>query len=117
MDILNGIAVYSSPDLKMFDDLFVSSEMTYYTIPFDQENYVKYVEMMYKYANYFKDFTDDFKNSVEQIANAIYPIGMSHTSGGGIINKYKKSSGLNLFKKPKITEVKSTSSGFEKVVE
>ena len=117
MDILNGIAVYSSPDLKMFDDLFVSSEMTYYTIPFDQENYVKYVEMMYKYSNTFKSFTDEFKTSIEQIANIIYPIGVSQSSGGSLINKYKKNSGLNLFKKPKITEVKSTSSGFEKVVE
>lgn len=117
MDILNGIAVYSSPDLKMFDDLFVSSEMTYYTIPFDQENYVKYVEMMYKYSNTFKSFTDEFKTSIEQIANIIYPIGVTQSSGSSLINKYKKNSGLNLFKKPKITEVKSTSSGFEKVVE
>lgn len=118
MDILNGIAVYSSPDLKMFDDLFVSSEMTYYTIPFEQENYVKYVEMMYKYSNTFKSFTDEFKASIEQIANVIYPLGVTHTSSANsIINKYKKNSGLNLFKKPKITEVKSASSGFEKVVE
>ncbi len=118
MDILNGIAVYSSPDLKMFDDLFVSSEMTYYTIPFDQENYVKYVEMMYKYTNTFKSFTDEFKESIDYIANAIYPLGVTKSSGGSsIVNKYKKNGGLNLFKKPKITEVKTTSSGFEKVVE
>ena len=118
MDILNGIAVYSSPDLKMFDDLFVSSEMTYYTIPFDQENYVKYVEMMYKYTNTFKSFTDEFKESIDYIANAIYPLGVTKSSGGNsIVNKYKKNGGLNLFKKPKITEVKTTSSGFEKVVE
>lgn len=118
MDILNGIAVYSSPDLKMFDDLFVSSEMTYYTIPFDQENYVKYVEMMYKYTNTFKSFTDEFKESIDYIANAIYPLGVTKSSGASsIVNKYKKNGGLNLFKKPKITEVKTTSSGFEKVVE
>ena len=80
MDILNGIAVYSSPDLKMFDDLFVSSEMTYYTIPFDQENYVKYVEMMYKYTNTFKSFTDEFKESIDYIANAIYPLGVTKSS-------------------------------------
>ncbi len=118
MDILNGIAVYSSPDLKMFDDLFVSSEMTYYTIPFDQENYIKYVEMMYKYTNTFKSFTDEFKESIDYIANAIYPLGVTKSSSGSsIVNKYKKNGGLNLFKKPKITEVKTTSSGFEKVVE
>ncbi|MBR6689587.1 MAG: hypothetical protein IKL68_06195 [Clostridia bacterium] len=118
MDILNGIAVYSSPDLKMFDNLFVSSEMTYYTIPFEQENYVRYVEMMYKYTNTFKSFTDEFKASIEQIANVIYPLGVTKTSSGSsIVNKYKKNGGLNLFKKPKITEVKTASSGFEKVVE
>ena len=44
---------------QCFDDLFVSSEMTYYTIPFNQENYVKYVEMMYKYTNTFSTFTKE----------------------------------------------------------
>jgi hypothetical protein len=72
---------------------------------------------MYKYSNTFKSFTDEFKTSIEQIANIIYPIGVTQSSGSSLINKYKKNSGLNLFKKPKITEVKSTSSGFEKVVE
>lgn len=119
MDILDGIATYTSPDLKMVDDLFTSSEMTYYIIPFEQENYAKYVEMMYKYTNTFKTFTEDFRDSINHIANIIYPIGVKTeiTSGDG--NKYTKKAknGLGLFKKPKITEVKTTTSGFEKVVE
>lgn len=118
MDILDGIATYTSPDLKMFDDLFVSSEMTYYILPFEQENYTKYVEMMYKYTNTFKTFTDNFKTSIEQIANVIYPIGIKNDDTR---NKYKSKSkeknGFGIFKKPKIAEVKNTSSGYEKVVE
>lgn len=117
-DILDGIATYTSPDLKMFDDLFTSSEMTYHILPFDQENYVKYVEMMYKYSNSFNQFTRDFKENLEQIVNAIYPIGITKYSGGNTYNKSKpKSRVFGIFKKAKMAEMKSQNAGFEKVIE
>lgn len=117
-DILDGIATYSSPDLKMFDDLFTASEMTYYILPFDQENYTKYIEMMYKYSNTFTTFTPAFRENLDHIVNAIYPIGITKYTGGNTYNKSKpKFSGVGVFKKAKMAEMKTTNSGFEKVVE
>ena len=117
-DILDGIATYTSPDLKMFDPLFTSSEMTYYILPFDQENYVKYVEMMYKYSNAFNQFTREFKENLDQIVNAIYPIGITKYTGGNTYNKSKpKSRVFGVFKKARMAEMKSSNSGYEKVVE
>ena len=74
-DILDGIATYTSYDLKMYDELFNSNAMTYFILPFDEENYKKYVEMVYKYSNKFSSFTDDFKVSLNKIINSIYPVG------------------------------------------
>ncbi len=73
-DILDGIATYTSYDLKMYDELFNSSSIPYYILPFDIDNYRKYVEMVYKYSNKFATFSDDFKQNLEKIINSIYPV-------------------------------------------
>ena len=73
-DILDGIATYTSFDLKMYDELFNSSTIPYYILPFDIENYRKYVEMVYKYSNKFATFSEDFKENLEGIINSIYPV-------------------------------------------
>ena len=116
-DILDGIATYTSPDLKMFDDLFTASEMTYHILPFDQENYTKYVEMMYKYSNTFGSFTKEFKESLDQIVNAIYPIGITKYTENTYNKSKNKSKGFGVFKKAKMAEMNTSNSGFEKVIE
>lgn len=78
-DILDGIATYTSYDLKMYDELFNSASIPYYILPFDIENYRKYIEMVFKYSNKFATFSDDFKVNLEKIINSIYPV-------SGIVN-------------------------------
>ncbi|MEG0872392.1 MAG: hypothetical protein RSE00_00285 [Clostridia bacterium] len=73
-DILDGIATYSSYDLKMFDELFNSATIPYFILPFDVENYKKYIDMIFKYQNKFAYFSDDFKEGLANIINAIYPM-------------------------------------------
>ena len=73
-DILDGIATYTSFDLKMYDELFNSATIPYYVLPFDVENYKKYIEMVYKYSNKFATFSEDFKQNLEGIINSIYPV-------------------------------------------
>ena len=115
-DIVDGIATYTSPDLRMYDELFPASEMQFFILPFDQENYAKYVEMMYKYTNTLSTFTKDFRDHLEIIANSIYPIGTSKGAKGETYRKSKASAFKNLFKAEKITMIDKESSGFEKVV-
>lgn len=74
-DILDGIATYTSYDLKMFDELFNSNSIPYFILPFDSENYKKYVEMIFRYQNKFNSFTQDFREALGKIINSIYPIG------------------------------------------
>lgn len=93
-DILDGIATYTSYDLKMYDELFNSSNVSYYILPFDIDNYRKYVEMVYKYSNKFSTFTEDFRINLESIINSIYPVSgrvgtttRSSSKRGGLFKK------------------------------
>lgn len=85
-DILDGIATYTSYDLKMYDELFNSASIPYYILPFDIDNYRKYVEMVYKYSNKFATFSEDFRQNLEKIINSIYPV--SGRANVGTSNTY-----------------------------
>lgn len=115
-DLIDGIATYSSLDMNMIDPepLFDTSTLQYFILPFDQENYVKYIEMLFKSSNAFSSFTREFKIALERITNSIYPIGTSEPQG----EKYEKPKhrGFGMFKKSVMPEMRSESSGFEKVV-
>ena len=99
-DIIDGIATYTSFDLKTYDEIFKDGNIPYYVLPFHEENYRKYVEMVFKYTNVFSSFTDDFKSSLNKIINAIYPIGnafdrmkkeQKKMKGGGMFERLLKS--------------------------
>ncbi len=74
-DILDGIATYTSYDLKMYDELLNSNTIQYYILPLDIDNYRKYIEMVYKYSNKFNTFSEEFRENLDKIINAIYPVG------------------------------------------
>lgn len=100
-DIIDGIATYTSYDLKMFDELFNPKKVQYFILPFDVENYTKYVEMVYKYSNKFSSFTKNFQENLNEIINSIYPtkgkvsVEEEHYTQEGP----KKGKGFGLFKK------------------
>lgn len=101
--IIDFISTYTSYDLKMFDELFNSDKMQYFILPFDVENYKKYIDMVHKYSNKFASFSKNFLDSLDEVINTIYP-----TKGKTSIEethytqeKDKKSKGLGLFKKKK----------------
>ncbi len=72
-DIVDGIATYTSYDLRMYDELFNPKRIQYFILPFDVENYKKYIDMVYKYSNKFSSFTKEFQDNLNQIINTIYP--------------------------------------------
>jgi len=119
-DILDGIATYTSYDLKMYDELFTSGNIPYYILPFDQENYKKYIEMVFKYSNLFSSFTEDFKNNLNKLINSIYPIGNTYEKYQAAVHKRgRKSSVSGFFKSKKINESyfsNDNEAGFEKEV-
>lgn len=115
-DIIDGIATYTSYDLKMFDELFNSATIPYYILPFDQENYTKYIEMLYKYTNKFSTFSEEFTSNLSKIINAIYPIGGIVSTRNTYTPQKKKSSFGGLFKKQGAGYKNSNENAYEKEV-
>jgi hypothetical protein len=119
-DILDGIATYTSYDLKMYDELFTSGNIPYFILPFNEENYRKYIEMVFKYSNLFSSFTEDFKTSLNKLINSIYPIGNSYDKYQASVHKRsKKASVTGFFKSNKVSEnyfSTDTDAGIEKEV-
>ena len=115
-DIIDGIATYTSYDLKMFDELFNSATIPYYILPFDQENYTKYIEMLYKYTNKFSTFSEEFTSNLSKIINAIYPIGGIVSTRNTYTPQKKKNSFGGLFKKQGIGYNNSNENTYEKEV-
>ena len=114
-DIIDGIATYTSYDLKMFDELFNSATIPYFILPFDQENYTKYIEMLYKYTNKFSSFTEEFTANLSRIINSIYPIG-GIVSQRSTYTPAKKKNSFGLFKKQGGSYSNSNENAYEKEV-
>ncbi len=115
--IIEGIATYTSFDFKTIETLFDASSKNPFILPFDVENYKKYIDMVYKYSNKFASFTDDFRQSLYALINSIYPIGSVNqkTTSKPTLNKPKSSSGFkSMFKRQ---ESQQQNSGFEKEVQ
>lgn len=115
-DILDGIATYTSYDLQMYNDLFDSSNITSYILPFNIENYKKYIEMVFNYSNQFSNFSDDFKDNLSKIINAIYPIGGAATNSRVVYNK-NRSSLSDMFKLKKINKISRVESSNDNLIE
>lgn len=115
--IIEGIATYTSFDFKTVETLFEPSTKNAFILPFDVENYKKYIDMVYKYSNKFASFTDDFRQSLYTLINSIYPIANISQKGSSktIINKKKSSNTFkSMFKKQ---EEMNQNSGFEKEIQ
>ncbi|MEG1142076.1 MAG: hypothetical protein RSE41_06490 [Clostridia bacterium] len=104
-DILDGIATYTSYDLKMYDELFTSGTVPYYILSFNEENYIKYIEMLFKYSNCFNTFNDDFKKDLNKIINSIYPLGNAIDKPNTHKAKTKKVGLFNKFTKHNVQEI------------
>ena len=78
----------------MYDELFNSNNIPYFILPFNVDNYRKYVEMVYKYSNKFSTFTEDFKENLNKIINSIYPVGKTTTFTTTQTSKPRQKGGL-----------------------
>lgn len=71
--IVEGLSYYNDPQMSFIDEL-LDSRVQYFMVPFNVENYAKYVDCIYKNSVDFKKFTVDFLNSIKDITNSIYKV-------------------------------------------
>ncbi|MCX8074480.1 MAG: hypothetical protein N2749_02705 [Clostridia bacterium] len=116
--IIEGIATFSSYDLKRYDELFNPSTIPYYILPLDIENYKKYIEMLYKYSNLFSTFSLEFRSDLNKLINAIYPVGTDKNLSNTQHVKNKPNGLTSILKLGKSANkyVPADNSGFEKEI-
>lgn len=74
--VIEGISYYSNPEMTIYDELFVKN-ISYYIIPYDENNQKKYLEGLYLCKMNYNEFTEDFKEALEHLASSVYPVGPS----------------------------------------
>lgn len=81
--LIEGLAYYYDPQMTYVDELF-DPKTDYFTVPFNEGNYAKYINNLYGCDMDFGHFTSDFLEMVAVICSVIYPVNEK-----GMIKQYK----------------------------
>ena len=95
--ILGGMAKYNEPSMTLQRDLFNPATIKYVTIPFEMQTYARYLEAIAICQISLSGYSQTFLNSLEQLANMVYPL----ISGGNYTNyspNYEKAEKRGFFK-------------------
>ena len=96
--VIEGVSYYSNPEMTIYDELFEKS-INYYILPFNEHNYKKYMEGLYMSKVNYAEFTEDFKEALEDLASSIYPIGPSKSKVKDFKNIFSSIKNMILTKK------------------
>ena len=69
--IIQGLSYYNDPQMSFIDEL-LDSKVQYYIVPFNIDNYAKYIDGVYKNSINYSKFSDDFKQAISEISNDVY---------------------------------------------
>lgn len=83
--LMEGLAYYYDPQMTFVDEL-LDPRMSYFTVPFNQDNYGKYINNLYFCDMDFSNFSKDFLDMIDIICNVIYPL----NSSKGKMKPFKK---------------------------
>lgn len=69
--IVQGLSYYNDPQMSFIEEL-LDNKVQYYIVPFNVENYARYIDGMYKNSIDYKKFTSDFNGAIQEIASNVY---------------------------------------------
>ena len=72
--IVSAMSVYNSPDTTYQLDLFNRDKVQYIIMPFEEQNYSKYLEQLIKCKLSARVYSKGLKNSLNKLGKMIYPI-------------------------------------------
>ena len=78
--IVGGMAFYNDPAMSFMTELFNKDQVKYYTVPFDEETYARYLEGLVNCEISFNGYSKLFISALREVANGVYPV---------INNRYK----------------------------
>lgn len=72
--IIGGMAYYNDPAMSFMTELFDRNNVKYFTIPFEEEIYEKYLEGLINCDISLKGYSKQFKQILVQLGNSVYPL-------------------------------------------
>jgi hypothetical protein len=72
--LIGGMAYYNDPAMSFMTELFDKDKVTYCTIPFEVQTYVKYLEGLVDCEIAPKSYSKNFMSSLRELASIVYPL-------------------------------------------
>ena len=72
--LIGAMSIYNSPDMTYQLELFNGNKIEYLTIPFEEENYAKYLTELIMCKITIRGYSKNLINSFNKLAKMIYPI-------------------------------------------
>ena len=69
--MIEGLSYYNDPQMSFTDEL-LQSKVQHFVIPFNLENYSRYIDGMYKNSLDYKKYTSDFLNAIEEVSKNVF---------------------------------------------
>ena len=68
------MSCYNSPNMTYMTELFNKDTIKYCEIPFEMQNYVKYLDSLANCVISLNGYTKQFITSLRELANMVYPL-------------------------------------------
>lgn len=72
--LIGGMSCYNSPNMTYMTELFNKDTIKYCEIPFEMQNYVKYLDSLANCVISLNGYTKQFITSLRELANMVYPL-------------------------------------------
>ena len=95
--LIGGMAFYNDPSMSFMTDLFNKDTVEYFVLPFEIQNYIKYLDDLVNCSVSLKGYTKQLIEKLQDLAGHVYPlinknISQAHFSNetNNILNKMKQ---------------------------
>lgn len=72
--LIGGMSCYNAPNMSYMTELFDKDNVKYCEIPFETQNYVKYLESLVNCSISLNGYTKTLLASLKELANIVYPL-------------------------------------------
>lgn len=72
--LIGGMSSYNDPTMTLMTDLFNKDNVKYCKIPFDVQNYVKYLDSLVNCEIYLRGYTKPLLMALNELAEMVYPL-------------------------------------------
>lgn len=93
--IIGGMSFYNDPAMSFMTELFDRATVKYYTIPFEEQTYSKYLEALVNCSVSLNGYSKNFMASLKELAGGVYPL-LGKPSNQPKDGKYKSGFSSNM---------------------